>query len=158
MLEFLIGIPRSGKSTYCTHLRLDSYHQPLVIEFDEIRKILHNGVYSQYGELITKSHGLLMAQIALKSGMHVVLDDTFTNPFNCQTVFKIDKGAKATWIPNFQTYLVGTLLDEHIDLCIQRAKKLNQEYLIKVIYKTAKQASILANTYGESLDELRNVI
>ena len=104
---------------------------------------------------MTKSHGLLMAQMLIKQGHNTILDDTFTSEYNCRSVFKIDPKAKATWIPNFDTYKCPSNLSLFVKVCQDRAKQLGQDYLVPVIFRTAMQAHELADKYGENLDALR---
>jgi predicted kinase len=113
ILEILVGIPCSGKSTYAENeVRKKDV---IVISTDEIRKELTNtNIYQE--ELNSTVFDIAYSRIeeALKKKLYVIFDATNTNKKYRKRVISIGKRNNAI--------IVATVFRTHIDVCIERNK------------------------------------
>jgi predicted kinase len=72
-LIVLVGLPASGKSTYARELVAQGYTR---VNRDELRVMLHAGIYSPDNEEIIKAAEAAIISSALRAGHNVVIDDT----------------------------------------------------------------------------------
>jgi predicted kinase len=78
VIHMLKGLPASGKTT----LALEMVKEEKVkrISKDDLRAMLHGGEYSTASELFVLDVRNSIAELALKRGFDVVIDDTNLNP------------------------------------------------------------------------------
>lgn len=73
---FLKGLPASGKSTFAKELVLKEPLKWVRVNKDDLRTMLHNGMWSKKNEEVIMRVHQEIAENALKAGMNVVVDDT----------------------------------------------------------------------------------
>jgi hypothetical protein len=149
-LHFVIGVQRSGKSTYCTRWaqRLEwpdggeSFPRAIVCD-DELRLAIHGRRWVRDAEPLV--YGLEPYFIrALLNRHDVIVDETHTTERSILKVLAIDPDA--TW----------HLVDTPLDTCIRRAYETDQADLIGPIKRCHAQLEAL-KAYGieKKIDELR---
>jgi predicted kinase len=125
-LTFLIGLPRSGKSTVANRLAQDNTNTVIVCA-DNIRIALHGCRWSTVAEPMVKSIKEIMIRSCLDRGQNVIVDGTHTTPNSIKEMFRLDPDA---------TYL---LIDTSAKKCKERATKSNMEDLHPVIDRMSNQ-------------------
>lgn len=161
-LFFLIGLARSGKSTFARKWErlvidiydnniiqnhIDNYDNPrVVICSDWIRLALHGQPFAQEAEGLVHELKMLMIRIYINNGYDVLIDGTHTTDKSIKDILRIDKFA--------QFYLCNTTAAE----CKKRAIMTNQEYLIErnVIDRMEKQLASWRDNAEEHVNKLRN--
>lgn len=121
----LRGLPWSGKSTWCKSQDIPS------ISKDDIRQLLHNGVYSKKNEQDVLAYRDIFIVSKLLELKDVIVDDTNLNPVHIKTIGLI---AQMYWaqleIKDFTT---------DIETCIERDSKRENPVGEKVIRDMAKK-------------------
>lgn len=158
-LYFLIGLPRSGKSTiakewqkyeidilnhkiYYTGRTYPLDDNPrIVVNADAIRLALHGQPFIAEAEKTVHAIKEIMIKAYLLMGYDVLVDGTHTKIEHIDDLLYIRKDAE---------YL---LIDTNINICKQRATDTNQEYLFKPIERMAANLQLLKDTY---LSEAKN--
>ncbi len=76
------GLPASGKSTWAKQMVSDYPNQYKRISKDDLRDMIDNGIHTRGNEgfILTARDSLIIA--AIKSGFHVIVDDTNLNPIH----------------------------------------------------------------------------
>jgi len=161
-LYYMIGIPRSGKTTFArkwlnyeytitghdlfhsSKFEYDNKKQPelsprTVVCEDDIRKALTNQAFVGEAERMVLAVRDIMARSLLIAGVDVLLDDTHTSWYSQRAVHALQYNAIYVYI--------------HADpeICIQRAYATDQAYLEKPIHR------MVANLKGirDQLEEYR---
>lgn len=156
-LYFLIGLPRSGKSTIARkwslgildivhgkiEYRLDKGLRELltpraVVCGDDIRLALGHR-YNYFAEEFVHATKYVMTRALLKNH-DVLLDETNTTEQSISSLLKID--------PKAEYYFVNT----PIETCIERAKNTRQDDLISVIERMYKNLTDLVINFTSSPD------
>lgn len=121
-LSFLIGLPRSGKSTYS---RKWSEQKPgrVVVNSDSIRLALHGNRYCPLAETMVFAIKHVIIRAHLHNGYEVLVDGTHTTDISMKRLLEIDTNAKPI------------LIQTPKELCIERALATNQPDLVPVINK-----------------------
>lgn len=119
-LTFLVGCPRSGKSTFANKW-VNEKPGRVVVCADTFRKTVYDKVWWQYGESMAYCHAYVAVRALLLDGYEVLYDDTNTSDESLKRIFEIDPSAKP--------HLIMT----PPEICKNRAVELNQEYLLPVI-------------------------
>jgi len=118
-LYFTIGLPRSGKSTYCTEVMKNS--GLTVVCADNIRHQLYGQPMYVGGEEIVHAVKHLMIRSLLHRGNTVIVDGTHTRAEHIEQLLKIGYGAQGIFFPTDP------------ETCKKRAIDTQQEYLLPVI-------------------------
>lgn len=111
----MIGLPRSGKSTFCRE-----YLKPLgyvIVNPDSFRLALHGQPFIKSAEPTVWAAVTLAVDALLLAGEHVVVDAT-----------NITQKAREPWIARGAEFIY---LDTNVNVCILRAG--DNEELVKVI-------------------------
>ena len=163
-LFFTIGLPRSGKSTLCDQWikhEIDIYQnqfQPrlneglcesahiegnprVVVCADDIRIALTGCRFSSVSEETVHSIQGVMIRGFLARGSDVIVDGTHTTKHSISRMFKFDQNAQYVYI------------NTSAEICIARAKAINQSDLIPVIEKMEDQLdelTYLGDTVGHN--------
>lgn len=147
-LFFMIGLPRSGKSTLCRSLVISASGNPKVIVCaDDIRESMHGEVYRKEAETMVSAVEIIMIRALLKGGFDVYVDETNTSRFSIEKLLRIDIDA------------TPIIMKADKDTCISRAHATHQSYLVPVIEKCAKNIENMGNVkeYVEKIrEELRS--
>lgn len=149
-LHFVIGVQRSGKSTYCTRwsqkledtANLDSFPRAIVCD-DELRLAIHGDRYKHETEGLV--FGIEPYIIKMLLNRHdVIVDETHTTERSILKVLTIDPDA------------IYHLVDTPLDTCIRRAYETEQADLIEPIKRCHRQLEEL-KAYGleKKINELR---
>ena len=121
----LRGLPWSGKSTWCKSQDIPS------ISKDDIRQLLHNGVYSKANEKATLRYRDEVVTAQIMNWNDVIVDDTNLNPIHIATMREIAQTLGADIeIKDFTT---------DIETCIERDSKRENPVGEKVIRDMAKR-------------------
>jgi predicted kinase len=113
VIHMLRGLPASGKTT----LALEMVKEERVkrISKDDLRAMLHGGKYSPDTEMFVLDVRNAIAELAIKQGFDVVIDDTNLNPAHQEQLIFLSDSLGA----QFNVIDVHASLDE----CIQRDKE-----------------------------------
>jgi len=121
-LLMTIGLPRSGKSTWCKKQRYP------IVNPDSIRRALHGQAFIKEAESIVWSIALYMVRALFLAGHNkVILDATNLDYFRRKEWFREDC--------SLEYYLFNT----KAEICKERAIANNQSELIEVIDRMAKE-------------------
>lgn len=143
-LYFTVGLPRSGKSTYCNEwvkgeriVNPDSnavfayWYQSgrprAIVGGDDFRRALHGGEFRIESEGTVFAMMDVAARALLNRGIDVIIDETCTTYETLLRYIKLDINAQAVFI------------DTPADVCVERAKADGREYLIGPIGRMAAQ-------------------
>lgn len=106
------GLPGSGKTFWARHFVADHGFNACRVSRDDLRNMLHGGVYSPEREyLITKARDAIVVQ-ALEMGLTVVVDDTNLKNHAINSLLTIAKVLSAQ--------VKFALFNTSIDLCLKR--------------------------------------
>ena len=138
-LYFTVGLPRSGKSTYCNNfVRIYdkvAVAKPRTIVCQDDIRIALGTVYNRWLEPLVYSTAQTMTRSLLHRGFDVIIDETNTSLFSLVRIFDIDNQAAPVVFRTSQT------------VCEQRARDSDRDYLLPVIARLAPQLDRLL-TYG----------
>jgi predicted kinase len=164
-LYYCVGLPRSGKSTYCQQwvrqveadterirtvggddfdviVRITSPPRAIV-SGDAVRQALHGHAYLPEAEGHVFATMDTMARALLLSGFDVMIDETSTTEATISRYLKIDPDAVPVWF------------DASAEVCIERALATNRPYLVEPIKRMAAQLATLKAEYPVNLYRLR---
>lgn len=134
-LRFLIGLPRSGKSTWATdwvRKRPDETAFPrVVVCADDIRLAVTGQRFNHCAEPVVAMIKKYMIESLLARGHDVLVDETNTTKSSIRRNFEADIDAQ--W----------TLINTPADVCKERAVDTNQPDLIPVINRMECQLKAL---------------
>ena len=119
-LIMTIGLPRSGKSTWARQQIVP------VVNPDSIRLALHGQPYIASAEPIVWATAKLMVQSLFYAGHAAVILDAVNG-----TQDRRDEWIGTNWVRLFHTF------DTPREVCIERARANNQEYLVHGIERMA---------------------
>lgn len=121
-LNFMIGLPRSGKSTICREWLKHRPHA-IVVEDDAIRRAITGDRFNARAESQVYAIKYGMIRTLLEQDYTVMVDDTHTSVASIQRLLEIDVDAQFCMI----------YPDPYI--CIKRAQQTKQEDLTRVIWR-----------------------
>lgn len=169
-LTILVGLPRSGKSTYSkwwrefgdfktdNNSKLTKDITPRVhVSEDELQLALHGCRYSSLSEPLIKNLANIMIRKYLDAGYDVLADDTHTSVDSLLQKLKIDPEAdiKFHWPWRYEDIeITYSLFEKYIDTCKQRAIETLQSDLLPVIDNLAPNMWKLISQ-PEIIDNLR---
>jgi predicted kinase len=141
-LTVTVGLPRSGKSTYATHMAR-FLHLPVVC-CDEIRKAMGAYPFIPESEPLVRYTEQTMVKALLGAGCpHVIIDST-----------NLTRAIRAAWeslVPGVAVEYV--YVPTSAELCIERAKATGQPYLVPVIERMwLTFESLTADEYTRAMD------
>lgn len=128
-----IGLPRSGKSTYCNQWVLEKPGRVKVCG-DDIRLALTGERFNSHVEPYISAIKSTMIKTLLLGDFEVIVDGTHTTERSIKQILQIDKNAQ---------FIV---FDTDLKICKERAKLTNQEDLLPVIDRMASQIEQLKTT------------
>ena len=117
-LIVLYGLPRSGKSTWSRS------HGAPIVSGDAIRLAIHGTPFIQDSEDLVLTFGLYMIKTLFYTGYDTVIAD------DCY--FALTRSYRQKFVSS-QWKNVYKIIDTPEDICIDRAYKTDQPYLIPVI-------------------------
>lgn len=124
-LSFLIGLPRSGKSTYTKQWVMEKPGR-VVVNGDSIRLALHGQRYSAPAEDMVSAIKYITIRAYVQQGYEVLVDGTHTTDSSIARLLQIDPGA------------MPIIINTPKEVCIHRAIDTGQEDLIPAIERMAK--------------------
>lgn len=143
-LSFTVGLPRSGKSTFCNEwVRAAGERPRVIVSGDDFRLAVYGDVYNRIGESFVFSTMDAAIRAHLLGGSDVLVDETATTTETLMRYLLLDIEAEPIFI------------NTSSEICIERAIKTKQEYLIPVIQKLDRQLSELRKNWQETLDSVK---
>lgn len=113
MVEFLVGPPRAGKSTYVQQWQSILGDRPrVVINSDSIRLALHGQRYAFEAETFVFAIKHIMIRCFKNQGYDILVDGTHSSEISIQRILEIDINAKPICLFNISP-----------DECKRRARK-----------------------------------
>lgn len=128
-LTFLVGLPRSGKSTFAESWRLENPNR-VILSGDDFRHAVYNQRFSIVGDELVRACLITAARAMLYQGRDVLIDETNTSTTHQLQILAIDPKAKCYYI------------NMNPEICKQRAIECNQQDLLPSIDRMAKNLSI----------------
>ncbi len=128
-LYFTIGLPRSGKSTWCRNFAKEN--QITILSGDDFRLAITNERYNIHSELFVKASLITAAKALLISGQDVIIDETNSTDYSLNQLFHLDKNPEIIF---FHTPKC---------ICTDRAKTTNHLDLPPVIDRIEYNLQIL---------------
>ena len=144
-LFFYIGLPRSGKSTLAKKWQSKGSKR-VVLNGDSFRKGVHGQIYIAESEFFVFACMDAAARALLNDGYEVLIGETSTSLSTIERYYRIDINAESIWV------------DTPKDVCIERAKSLNQDYLIPAIERIGKQFNELKIDFNEKINKIKRRI
>lgn len=163
-LYFFIGNPRSGKSTlarqyqnfiidlipneisscpYTERVYPQIHENPrIVINGDSLRLALHGQVYAKEAEGYIACMMEVMARAYLAEDYDVLIDETNTTIASITRWFRVCKTTEPIFINTSK------------EICIERANKNNQLYLIPVIERCDEQRQYIVDNWDKVKNEI----
>jgi len=123
-LNFMIGLPRSGKSTFCNEWKAEAPNR-VVLTGDSFRYAIYNKDYQYEGEELVRGALITATRALLLDGYTVLVDETNTTPASIEHLMRIDIDSTA--------YIMHT----STDICVKRAIKLGNPRLEHPIRRMA---------------------
>lgn len=124
-LTALIGLARSGKSTFAAKWQLENDPDGLnrvVVNGDNVRLALHDHRYIFKAEpMVHAIYQTMVRALLLNPNLHILMDDTHTTVSSIRNVLNIDDNASFIYYPCPP------------DICRKRAIETNQPDLIPII-------------------------
>lgn len=128
----MVGLPRSGKSTFIKDWQDSPVCFPrVVLCADVFREVILGQPYRKAAEPIVHAHVLTAARALIKSGYDVMIDECNTSKRSLYSIFEIDPAAEYVMVKT------------PTETCRQRALALNQGALLPVIDRAARQLAVL---------------
>ena len=129
----LIGLPRSGKTTM-REIILNRFFHIVPVSADDLRYEIYNQRYWQGGEdqvwLFRKHH----LNSLMKYGITILIDETNTTKKRRDSLLKLC---------DFYGYTpIYIFVDTDKEICIERANKIDDKYIIPIIEHQSKQFEI----------------
>ncbi len=145
-LFYTVGLPRSGKTTYCQGwIRLRGERPRVMVSGDDFRTALHGKEYLPLAESFVFA-AMDCAIRALLCTHDVIIDETSTSEQTILRWLRIDHLAQ----PIF--------MDVNEGECIRRARAGNQEYLVAPIKRMAVQMRLLKKDYEKIIQKLWKIV
>lgn len=135
-LSFCIGLPRCGKSTYCSRWNNEGTNR-VVVAGDDFRFAIYNQRFQIEGEELVRASLITAARALYRAGYQVMIDETNTSGASIRHILNIDPNATAII---FQTPL---------EVCIARAIEHSQFDLPPSIHRMSKNLEI-------TLEQIKN--
>lgn len=159
-ITLLIGLPRSGKSTWANEVWIrehDWYGYPrLILSGDDIRKAICGERFNSYTEDFVAATLHVALRALFNRGHHILVDDTHSSWKNILPKLYIDPNLEVEWmIPNKEVH--SKEFKEYVGLCKLRAINTNQADLIPVIERMASNLAKLLPTFDEDLVKYRKM-
>lgn len=130
---FLQGLPASGKTTYAKALVAEKPQKWVRLNKDDLRLMLHDGVWSHGNEAVIIETQHAMARSALSAGRSVIIDDTNFAPKHAQAYRQManDIDIKAEFVlKTFDTDVEECLLRDS-----RRPKPVGRDVIVKMYYQ-----------------------
>lgn len=133
---FLKGLPASGKTTFALQYTKDNPNSVRVNK-DDIRNLLHNGVYSKENELIVNEYQMSLAANALAEWKSVIVDNTHLFGSHEKDYRQLANDMDVEFEVKF--------FDTPLDVCIDRDSKREWKARVgsKIILDMSKKAWLL---------------
>jgi predicted kinase len=128
-LKYLVGCPRSGKSTYAAKW-VNEKPKRIVVCADTFRKAVYDKTWWRDGESMAYATAYAAVRAFLLDGYEVLYDDTNTSDESLKRLFALDENA------------TPIVIDTPMDVCLKRAVELDQSYLIPVIARCCQNLSL----------------
>ncbi len=148
-LFFTVGLPQSGKSTWCNAWVRDAgkHDRPrVVLAGDDFRHGLHGHEYLVEAEAFVFAAMDLAARALLRRGFDVMMDETATSEGTILRYLRIDIDAVAIFI------------DVPAEECKARARAAGRDYLLGPIDRMAAQLARLRDSWHETLARLKSYV
>lgn len=122
---FMIGLPRSGKSSWVKNNKSES---DIVISKDHLRLLTYNQRFWAEGENMMKTVHSIMLRCLMEQGANIIIDDTNFCKYLRKPIIDLAKKY------NYNSIKAILPVDyKNIDLCKERAVFTGQNDLISVI-------------------------
>ncbi len=144
-LYFMVGLPRSGKSSYANTWAQQEYKRVIVCA-DDIRLSLTGERYCANAEGMVHTIKHLMISTLLRTGHTVLVDGTHTTERSIKDILKHDNNAEPI------------VIDTSEDICKARARLTQQDDLIPIIERMQNNLNNWTNEYHsieEGIEEIR---
>ncbi len=159
-LSFLIGLPRSGKSTFANEAMFGN----VIVGGDDIRKAMTGQRYNGHCELFIDAMKVVFVKSLLDRGFDVLVDDTHTTWNSIRPLLQIDPNAQVIFWPHLSMfardhYKFDVSTQEfwnHVNDCRARAIETNQPDLDASIYRMGQNLKILIPTFQSQLAQYRD--
>lgn len=159
-LYFTVSPARAGKSTYCNAWvkgQEESVEQgkgksfPMlrpraIISGDDFRLALHGQAYSKVAEGTVFAMMDVATRALLSRGFDVIVDETATTEETIRRYLMLDIDA------------IPVVIQTPLEVCLERAVKTNQEYLLGPIRRHHAQFVKLTEDFGATMSRLRQEV
>lgn len=142
-LYYLVGNCRSGKSIFADQWQSQGQKR-VVLSGDAFRKGVHGQIYIGEAEFFVFACLDATARALISEGYTVLIDETNTTTASLERIYRISIDAQPIFI-NTST-----------EVCIERAKKLGQNYLLPAIKRIGKQLEELKENFEKKIENIKH--
>jgi predicted kinase len=126
-LRIMIGLPRSGKSTWIKQNKINE----VVVSADELRYLVYNQRFWSNGESLMWSINKIILKMLMQQGVDIIVDETNTTIDRRKSIIKQAKE---------YDYIIDCIcISTPKEICIERAISLNDNVIIPIIEKMSEQ-------------------
>jgi predicted kinase len=149
-LIMMMGLPYSGKSTLVE--MINDMYLTIIVSADRIRKTIHGQKYYQDCEDFVWGIRNIMLNELMKQKLFVIIDETNT------TISRRKKIVNLCEKYNYKLFAIELLPAK--DICIERARKNDDNDIIPVIERMSKQYQIIEDdlNYFEKVYQFDNSV
>lgn len=132
----MVGLPRSGKSTYIKN----NFNNIVIVSADQLRLIIYGQRFWKDGENIVWSNREIILKSLLEQGLDIIIDETNISISSRKNIIDLCKR---------YNYVVNVIfIYTYLEVCIQRAIESDQDDLIKVIGEMSENFEIPCEKEG----------
>lgn len=114
-LKIMLGLPRSGKSTYCEQFK--NHPNTVVVNSDQIRLALHGARYNRLAEPMVHAITKVVTRSLFNQEYCVIVDETNTTKGSIRQWLEIDPDAEFIYIDTpLEVCKDRALQSKHFDL------------------------------------------
>ena len=127
ILKILVGLPRSGKTTYAERYK-GSW---AIISADQLRYLVYGQRFCAVGEDLVWAIRKVALKMLLEQGMDIVIDET--------NATKVRRKAIIDVVKKYDYTIEFVVINTSAEVCIQRAEAEGDKYIIPIIERMEAQ-------------------